>query len=336
MTLEEAIAFRVIADHLRTLSFSIADSIIPGTTGRNYVLRRILRRAVKYGRSSRLRWHRTLPPETRRHPRRRNSATSSPNSPPAPKSSKKPSPRLKKKPFNKTLDRGLDQLFEKAARDRRPVSKPSPRRKPSNSTTPIGFPLDLTALLCRERGITLDEPAVEARMEEARESLPRFAEEDQSSARPRSPPNAVTELPRLRPRHSCEATVLEIHGKLVITDQTVFFTEMGGQEGDTGTATGGSRGSQPLPGGEGSQRLRASATSIITSTQQIGGADRSPHRRRPPSQSATPWTLTLLDRARRSALSRPTTPRPTSSTGLSTKSSHPTPPSRAPASRPTA
>ncbi|BDS06868.1 alanine--tRNA ligase [Oceaniferula spumae] len=49
--LKEAIAFRVIADHIRTLSFSLADGILLGNNGRNYVLRRILRRAVRYGRT---------------------------------------------------------------------------------------------------------------------------------------------------------------------------------------------------------------------------------------------------------------------------------------------
>src|SRR5262249_38327373 len=103
------VAFRVIADHIRALSFAIADGIIPSNEGRGYVLRRILRRAVRYGRA--LGFHepfffklvdvvaRTMGdvfPEVR-----------------AQQSKIKETIRREEEAFNKTLDRGIE-LFERA------------------------------------------------------------------------------------------------------------------------------------------------------------------------------------------------------------------------------
>ena len=159
--MKTAVAFRVIADHLRTLSFSIADGIMPGNNGRNYVLRRILRRAVRYGRQ--LGFSGEKPffgnlvealveqmgdvfPELK---------------------SRAESVRVtlenEESSFNQTLDRGLEK-FEKAAN-----GEVFPPEDAFQLYDTFGFPLDLTALLCRERSISLDEAAVEARMEEARE-----------------------------------------------------------------------------------------------------------------------------------------------------------------------
>ena len=230
--LSEAIAFRVIADHIRTLSFSIADGILPGNTGRNYVLRRILRRAVKYGRSLGFSGNEPFLPKlvdtliaefsavfpeikTRAEVIKDTLATEEDS-------------------FNKTLDRGM-QLFESDA-SKSNVFPPEDAFKLYDT---YGFPLDLTSLLCRERGITLDEAAVEARMEQARE-LSRGAQKKTIVRALDLSSEASTEFLGFD-SDSCEATILEIHPQddqvLVITDKTVLFTEMGGQEGDIGTAT---------------------------------------------------------------------------------------------------
>lgn len=238
--LEQAIAFRVIADHIRTLSFSIADSIIPGNTGRNYVLRRILRRAVKYGRTLGFNGNDPFLPklvdtlvEEFGHvfPEIKTRAKVI-----------KETLTLEEESFNKTLDRGMEK-FEKAAGE-----KVFPPEDAFQLYDTYGFPLDLTALLCRERNITLDEKAVEARMEEARE-LSRASQKKTVVRATEISTDIITEFLGFE-KSSCKAIVLEIYGDLVITDKTVFFTEMGGQEGDTGALN----------------------KSTITSTQQIGSA----------------------------------------------------------------
>jgi alanyl-tRNA synthetase/REP element-mobilizing transposase RayT len=106
------IAFRVIADHIRTLSFSIADGIQPGNTDRNYVLRRILRRAVRYGRT--LGFHEPffyklvdvladsmgqVFPEIRKKQEHVKEVI-----------------RVEEEAFNKTLDRGIELFAEEAAK----------------------------------------------------------------------------------------------------------------------------------------------------------------------------------------------------------------------------
>jgi len=231
-TLEEAIAFRVIADHVRTLSFSIADGILPGNTGRNYVLRRILRRAVKYGRTLGFdgkepflpklvdtlieEFGKVFPEIKSRTEAVKDALATEENS------------------FNKTLDRGM-QLFKSVTEG----SKVFPPEEAFKLYDTYGFPLDLTALLCRERGITLDEAAVEARMEEARE-LSRSTQKKTIVRALDLSSEAETEFIGFD-NDSCEATTLEVHEQedqlLVITDKTVLFAEMGGQEGDSGIAT---------------------------------------------------------------------------------------------------
>ena len=226
--LKESIAFRVIADHIRTLSFSIADGILPGNNGRNYVLRRILRRAVRYGRTLGLEkpflsqlvdtlaaeMGRVFPEIIGR------SATI------------KDVLLREETSFNETLDRGLE-LFDKEVAATGTVSGDFAFKLYDT----YGFPIDLTALMARERGLSVDTERFESLMEEQRQRA-KAAQKKQVVRALDLKTEKVTSFTGYT-EDSTTATVTEVHeaeGMLfVITDKTPFYAEMGGQLSDGGT-----------------------------------------------------------------------------------------------------
>lgn len=227
-TLKESIAFRVIADHIRTLSFSIADGILPGNNGRNYVLRRILRRAVRYGRTLGLekpflsQLVDTLAAEMGRvFPELVGRSTTI-----------KEVLLREETSFNETLDRGLE-LFDKEVAATGAVSGDFAFKLYDT----YGFPIDLTALMARERGLTVDTERFESLMEEQRQRA-KAAQKKQVVRALDLKTEQVTAFTGYT-EDSTTATVTEVHeaeGMLfVITDKTPFYAEMGGQLSDGGT-----------------------------------------------------------------------------------------------------
>jgi alanyl-tRNA synthetase len=230
--MKTAVAFRVIADHLRTLSFSIADGIMPGNNGRNYVLRRILRRAVRYGRQLGFSGEKpffgdlveTLVaqmgevfPELESREK-----------------SVRATLENEEASFNQTLDRGLKRFADAVADIGQDELSGDVAFQLYDT---FGFPIDLTELLCAERGLKLNMPRFEKLMDQQRKQ----AQAAQKSTIVRAldiSSEAVTEFVGFECDET-EATVLEIHPQedslFVITDKTVFYAEMGGQSGDTGT-----------------------------------------------------------------------------------------------------
>ncbi|MDB2681073.1 alanine--tRNA ligase [Opitutales bacterium] len=231
--MKEAIAFRVIADHIRTLSFSLADGILLGNTGRNYVLRRILRRAVRYGRTLGFSSQQTFLPElvdtlveqfgaVFPELKKRSAAI-------------KENLQREEASFNETLDRGL-AMFEQEIADGKQQLCGEFAFKLYDT---FGFPIDLTQLLCAERGLKVDMATFEQHMEAQRERA-RSARTQQLVRAADIATEASTAFTGFD-EDEANATVLEIHtqddAQLIITDRTPLYTEMGGQLGDQGTLT---------------------------------------------------------------------------------------------------
>jgi len=231
--MKEAIAFRVIADHIRTLAFSLADGILLGNTGRNYVLRRILRRAVRYGRTLGFSSAQTFLPELVDtlveefggvFPELKQRADAI-----------KENLQREEASFNETLDRGL-AMFEEEVEGLKGRLCGEFAFKLYDT---FGFPIDLTQLLCAERGLKVDMDTFEKHMEAQRERA-RAARTQQLVKAAEIASESVTEFTGFEEDEST-ATVLELHKQvdalLVITDRTPFYAEMGGQLGDQGTLT---------------------------------------------------------------------------------------------------
>ncbi len=176
---DDAVAMRVIADHVRTLSLAIADGVIPSNEGRGYVLRRLLRRAVRYGRNLGLErpfLGDLLPtlteslgdayPELRTHRQAILRAL-----------------KAEEESFAATLGRGL-VLFEKTvARTRAAGATTFPGEDAFKLYDTYGFPLDLTVLMAREQGLEVDEAEFERHMEAQRTRGRKAREEGGAGAR---------------------------------------------------------------------------------------------------------------------------------------------------------
>ena len=275
------VAFRVIADHIRALSFAIADGIIPSNEGRGYVLRRILRRAVRYGRS--LGFHepsffklvdvvaKTMGdvfPEVREKRKQIQETI-----------------KREEESFNKTLDRGLE-LLDKASiaaitlqaeatpavknvavtagaltasvikdptaprlelfadRDNGGLFDKLFKTRPGISGKnafelydTYGFPLDLTELIARERGLTVERSGFNVLMDHQRARARAAQKKEAISVRNPKSTDIDTRFVGYDSLIS-PAKVFSVLNAVdrdgVVVDVSPFYAEMGGQVGDTG------------------------------------------------------------------------------------------------------
>ena len=228
------IAFRVIGDHLRALCFSIADGILPGNGDRNYVLRRILRRGIRYGRTLGFEkpfFHLLAPtliqqmgdffPELKKRKELIiKTLLSEENS------------------FNKTLDRGID-LFTREVSDLKTGEQLSGSFAFKLYDT-YGFPLDLTELMARESGLSVDVSAFEKEMEQQRQRARKAHKSVDILVSEESDGKDATEFAgySMENLSNFSTKCIDIIEKDEITylvfEKSPFYAEMGGQVGDSG------------------------------------------------------------------------------------------------------
>ncbi|BCB06877.1 alanine--tRNA ligase [Vreelandella venusta] len=232
-------SLRVIADHIRSCAFLIADGVLPSNEGRGYVLRRIIRRAIRHG-------HKLGASEPFFHKLVTALDTEMGDAYPELREASEQIARVllkEEEQFARTLDHGMG-LLNAALEELQGDVLPGETVFKLYDT--YGFPFDLTADVCREREVTLDEAGFQRELEAQRERA-RAASQfgaDYSAAIDLEGETQFTGYDHLADQATVTAIVdsegnalaaLEAGQKgTVVLDRTPFYGESGGQVGDTG------------------------------------------------------------------------------------------------------
>jgi len=238
---EDMIPMRVIADHIRTLTFAIADGATPSNEGRGYVLRRLLRRAARYGRKINLKdpfLYKLVSvvvnnfsqvfPEIKTN-----------------QSNIEKIIKAEEESFNITLDRGLelfDALVKKLKASNQKIISGDDVFKLYDT---FGFPADLTAIMAREKGFEIDEARFNELMAEQKERARKSTKDKMTIKEIPLSFYSTVELKIIDPtiftgydELTSEARVIGFEKdndkELIVLDRSPFYVESGGQVGDKG------------------------------------------------------------------------------------------------------
>lgn len=225
------VAHRVIVDHVRALSFAIADGALPSNEGRGYVLRRILRRAARYGRKLNMKEpfiYKLVPvlgdvmgdayPELQEKQKFVSMVIQS-----------------EEESFANTLDRGIE-IFEKTVAD---LKKNHQTEFPGYAAFRLydtyGFPLDLTQLMAEEQGLTVDTEGFETAMVKQRKRA-KDAQKFRYEAHEFLKEGEAVSHSEFVGYEKTKETVrlIAFSEKEFLLNKTPFYGESGGQVGDTG------------------------------------------------------------------------------------------------------
>ncbi|MCZ6474649.1 MAG: alanine--tRNA ligase [SAR324 cluster bacterium] len=236
---EVGVAFRVIADHLRSLTFAISDGALPSNEGRGYVLRRMLRRAARFGKVLGMQEpfiHKLVPvlgevmgdafPELRVQAAHAARVI-----------------KAEEESFAQTLDRGLE-IFERVAREQHQAgSKTLPGEEVFRLYDTYGFPVDLTRLMAEEQGLAVDMEAFEKLMEGQR-AMGKAASQGLQDAGDWTElaggtHSAFEGYDTLQLETRVHSFSRNAEGELLLVlERTPFYAEGGGQVGDQGRIYG--------------------------------------------------------------------------------------------------